>query len=259
MREVHRHLMVILLDRRRAMATDRPLITCRPMADMLRRDTATDRRRLMDITIPLRTTGVRRRRSTFFAMDAAAEPALRRTGTITVLLRRECREKMERRNLRLRRRVPRAAEVAGATETTGDRTQTTMPTVRSRMPAVAVVAVARRLRPLTVIIPHITVAHRRDTPAEGVRTEVTTVDRLLAIMLPMATVRLRRMAIRLTIRMGATVRPIPVTVVDRRMTDMAILGLTSWVAMAAAAVAFLVPIQPSASPSAVVQKGVTRQ
>ena len=236
--------------RRRAMATVRPRITCRPTADiLLRRDTATGRRRLTDITIlPLRTTGVRRR-STFFAMDAAAAPGpaalRRRMGTITVLLRRACRVKTERRGRRRRlgRRVPRPAEVAGAM---AERTTKSviMRAARSRM-----AAVARRLRRLTGIIPHITVAHRRDIPemGRGLDTGVITAGRLLAVMLPTATVRLRRMAIRLTIRMVATgVRPLPVM---------------KGVVMVAAAVLVLVlvPIRPSASPSAVVQKGATRQ
>ena len=238
--------------RRRAMATVRPRITCRPTADiLLRRDTATGRRRLTDITIlPLRTTGVRRR-STFFAVDAAAAPGpgpaalRRRMGTITVLLRRACRVKTERRGRRrlrrLGRRVPRPAEVAGAT---AERTTKSaiMRAARSRM-----AAVARRLRRLTGIIPHITVAHRRDIPemGRGLDTGVITVGRLLAIMLPTATVRLRRMAIRLTIRMVATgVRPLPVM---------------KGVVMVAVLVLVLVPIRPSASPSAVVQKGATRQ
>ncbi len=232
--------------RRRAMATVRPRITCRPTADILRRDTATVRRRLTGITIlPLRTTGVRRR-STFFAMDAAAEE--RRMGTITVLLRRACRAKMERRSRRrLGRRVPRPAEVAGAT---AERTTKAaiMRAARSRMAAEAA-AVARRLRRLTGIIPHITVAHRRGIPTmgRGLDTGAITADRLLAIMLPTATVRLRRMAIRLTIRMVATgARPLPVM---------------RWVVMVAVAVLVLVlmPIRPSASPSAVVQKRATRR
>lgn len=108
-------------------------------------------------------------------------------------------------------------------------------------------ALARRLRRLTGIIPHITVAHRRGIPAmgRGLDTGAITADRLLAIMLPTATVRLHRMAIRLTIRMVATgVRPLPVM---------------KWVVMVAAAMAVLVPIRPSASPSAVVQKGAMRQ
>lgn len=243
MREAHRRMVTHPVGRRRrAMATVRPLITCRPTADILRRDTATGRRRLMDITIlPLRTTGVRRR-STFFAMDAAE----RRMGTITVLLRRACRVKTERRNRRrLGRRVPRPAEVAGAT---AERTTKAaiMRAARSRMAAEAA-AVARRLRRLTGIIPHITVAHRRGIPAmgRGLDTGVITADRLLAIMLPTATVRLHRMAIRLTIRMVATgVRPLPVM---------------KWVVVAAVSVLVLVPIRPSASPSAVVQKGATRQ
>lgn len=240
--------------RRRAMATVRPRITCRPTADILpRRDTATGRRRLTDITIlPLRTTGVRRR-STFFAVDAAAAPGpaalRRRMGTITVLLRRARRVKTERRDRRRRRlgrRVPRPAEVAGAT---AERTTKAaiMRAARSRM---AAAAAARRLRRLTAIIPHITVA-RRGIPAmgRGLDTGVITVGRLLAIMLPTATVRLRRMAIRLTIRMVATgVRPLPVM---------------KWVVMVAVAVAVLVlalvPIRTSASPLAVVQKGATRQ
>lgn len=100
---------------------------------------------------------------------------------------------------------------------------------------------------LTGIIPHITVAHRRDIPemGRGLDTGVITAGRLLAIMLPTATVRLRRMAIRLTIRMVATgVRPLPVM---------------KGVVMVAVAVLVLVPIRSSASPSAVVQKGATRQ
>ena len=235
--------------RHRAMATVRPRITCRPTADiLLRRDTATGRRRLTDITIlPLRTTGVRRR-STFFAMDAAAAPGpaalRRRMGTITVLLRRACRVKTERRGRRRRRlgrRVPRPAEVAGAM---AERTTKSaiMRAARSRM-----AAVARRLRRLTGIIPHITVAHRRDIPemGRGLDTGVITAGRLLAVMLPTATVRLHRMAIRLTIRMVATgVRPLPVM---------------KGVVMVAVAVLVQVPIRPSASPSAVVQKGATRQ
>lgn len=237
--------------RRRATATVRPRITCRPTADILpRRDTATGRRRLTDITIlPLRTTGVRRR-STFFAVDAAAAPGpaalRRRMGTITVLLRRARRVKTERRDRRRRRlgrRVPRPAEVAGAT---AERTTKAaiMRAARSRM--AAEVSSHR----LAAIIPHITVA-RRGIPAmgRGLDTGVITVGRLLAIMLPTATVRLRRMAIRLTIRMVATgVRPLPVM---------------KWVVMVAVAVAVLVlalvPIRTSASPLAVVQKGATRQ
>ena len=236
--------------RRRAMATVRPRITCRPTADILRRDTATVRRRLTGITIlPLRTTGVRRR-STFFAMDAAAEAALRRRmGTITVLLRRACRAKTERLNRRRRRRlgrrVPRPAEVAGATAGRTTKAAAIMRAARRGRMA----AVARRLRRLTGIIPHTTVAHRRGIPAmgRGLDTGAITADRLLAIMLPTATVRLRRMAIRLTIRTVATgVRPLPVM---------------KWVVMVAVAVLVLVlvPIRSSASPSAVVQKGATGQ
>ena len=121
------------------------------------------------------------------------------------------------------------------------------PVVGRRM-AVAAAAVARRPRPLLDIIPRITVVRHRDIPVEG----SPTVGRRR-----MAT---RLMAIRLIIRMLGTVRPLLVTVADHRMMDMTdvvvvvILGLTTLVAVLAMV---LVLIQPSASPSAVVQRVVT--
>ena len=110
--------------------------------------------------------------------------------------------------------------------------------------AVAAAAVARRPRPLLDIIPRITAVRHRDIPVTVGRRRMAT----------------RLMAIRLIIRMLGTVRPLLVTVADHRMMDMTdvvvvvILGLTTLVAVLAMV---LVLIQPSASPSAVVQRVVT--
>lgn len=113
--------------------------------------------------------------------------------------------------------------------------------------AVAAAAVARRPRPLLAIIPRTTAVRHRDIPVEG----GPTVGRRRTAT--------RLMAIRLIIRMLGTVRPLMVTVADHRMMDMTdvvvmvILGLTTLVVVLAMV---LMPIQPSASPLAVVQRAV---
>lgn len=91
MREVHRHNPRMVILRRRAMATDRPLITCRRMVGILRRDTATGRRRPMGIITPHRTKVWG---STSSAMDPPA--FRRRMDTITALRLLACRVKMEK-------------------------------------------------------------------------------------------------------------------------------------------------------------------
>lgn len=259
MREVHRHNPRMVILRRRAMATDRPLLTWRAMADILRRDTATDRRRPMGITTPHRT---KVRGSTSFAMDAEDPPPAfrRRMGTITAPRRRACRVRTEKgaTTRHLAKRVPRTARVPRAAERAVDpqKVMAVLPVVGSRMEAVAApAAVARRLRRLTaMLIPRITEVgrHRRDIPAEGFPTAVITVGRR-----PLAIMATRLMAIRLIIRMVGTVHLLLVKVVDRHMTDttdvVAILGPMTLVVVLAKV---LVPIQPSANPLELAQKVV---
>ena len=248
MREVHRPNPRMVMLRRRAMATDRPLITCRRMAGILRRDTATGRRRPMGIITPRRTKVVWG--STSSATDAEERedpPAVRRRmDTITALRLLACRAKMEKPTTRhLGKRVPKTARVPKAVRVDLRRriVRAMRPVVGSRM-AVAAAAVARRPRPLLDIIPRITAVRHRDIPVTVGRRRMAT----------------RLMAIRLIIRMLGTVRPLLVTVADHRMMDMTdvvvvvILGLTTLVAVLAMV---LVLIQPSASPSAVVQRVVT--
>ena len=244
MREVHRPNL-----RRRAMGTDRPLITCRRMAGILRRDTATGRRRPMGIITPRRTKVVWG--STSSATDAEERedpPAVRRRmDTITALRLLACRAKMEKPTTRhLGKRVPKTARVPKAVRVDLRRrvVRAMRPVVGSRM-AVAAAAVARRPRPLLDIIPRITAVRHRDIPVTVGRRRMAT----------------RLMAIRLIIRMLGTVPPLLVTVADHRMMDMTdvvvvvILGLTTLVAVLAMV---LVLIQPYyASPSAVVQRVVT--
>lgn len=115
-----------------------------------------------------------------------------------------------------------------------------------------VAAVARRPRLLPAIIPRITAVRHQDIPMEE---DPTVGRRRTAIHL---------MAIRLIIRMLGTVRPLLVTVAEHRTMDMTdvvvavILGLTTLVVvLAMVLLVVLVPIQPSASPLAVVQRVVT--
>ena len=248
MREVHRPNPRMVMLRRRAMATDRPLITCRRMVGILRQDTATGRRRPMGIITPHRTKVWG---STSSAMDAEERedpPAFhRRMDTITALRLLACRAKMEKPTThRLGKRVPRTARVPKAVRVDLRRrvVRAMRPVVGSRM-AVAAAAVARRPRPLLDIIPRITAVRHRDIPVTVGRRRMAT----------------RLMAIRLIIRMLGTVPPLLVTVADHRMMDMTdvvvvvILGLTTLVAVLAMV---LVLIQPYyASPSAVVQRVVT--
>lgn len=265
MREVHRHNPRMVILRRRAMATDRPLITCRRMVGILRQDTATGRRRPMGIITPHRTKVWG---STSSAMDAEEreDPLAfhRRMDTITALRLLACRVKMERPTAihRLVKRVPRTARVPKAVtveRAVGLRRRI----VRAMRPALAVgsrmavvAAVARRPRRLPAIIPRITAVRHRDIAAEG---DPTVGRRRTATHL---------MAIRLIIRMQATVRPLLVIMADHRMMDMTdvvagvvmvvIRGLTSLVVvLATVLLVVLGPIQPSASPLAVVQRVVT--
>ena len=116
-----------------------------------------------------------------------------------------------------------------------------------------VAAVARRPRRLPAIIPRITAVRHRDIAAEG---DPTVGRRRTATHL---------IAIRLIIRMLGTVRPFLVIMADHRMMDMTgvvagvvIRGLTSLVVvLATVLLVVLGPIQPSASPLAVVQRVVT--
>lgn len=260
MREVHRHNPRMVILRRRAMATDRPLITCRRMVGILRRDTATGRRRPMGIITPHRTKVWG---STSSAMDAEEreDPLAfhRRMDTITALRLLACRVKMERPTAihRLVKRVPRTARVPKAVtveRAVGLRrriVRAMRPVVGSRMAVVA--AVARRPRRLPAIIPRITAVRHRDIAAEG---DPTVGRRRTATHL---------IAIRLIIRMLGTVRPFLVIMADHRMMDMTgvvagvvIRGLTSLVVvLATVLLVVLGPIQPSASPLAVVQRVVT--
>ena len=258
MREVHLPNPRMVMLRRRAMATDRPLITCRRMADILRRDTATGRRRPMGSITPRRTKVVWG--STSSATDAEERedpPAFhRRMDTIMALRLLACRVKMEKPTAMRRlvkrvpgtARVPKAVTVERAVDLRRRIVRAMRPVVGSRMAVVA--AVARRPRRLPAIIPRITAVRHRDIPAEG----GPTVGRRRTATRPMA--------IRLIIRMLGTVRPLLVTVADHRMMDMTdvvvvvvvvFLGLTTLVAVLAMV---LVLIQSSASQSAVVQRVV---
>lgn len=117
MREVHRHNPRMVILRRRAMATDRPLITCRRMVGILRPDTATGRRRPMGIITPHRTKVWGSTSSAMDAEEGEDPPAFRRRmDTITALRLLACRVKMEKPTAIRRRgkRVPRTARVPKA-------------------------------------------------------------------------------------------------------------------------------------------------
>ena len=199
--------------------------------------------------------------STSSAMEREDPPAFRRRmDTITALRLLACRVKMEKpatiRHLVKRvprtARVPKAVTVERAVHLRRIIVRAMRPVVGSRMAVVA--AVVRRPRRLPAIIPRITAVRHRDIPVEG---DPTVGRRRTATHL---------MAIRLIIRMLGTVRPLLVTVADHRMMGMmdvvavvvVILGLTTLVVvLATVLLVVLVPIQPSASPLAVVQRVVT--